>query len=505
MDYSDHVARLYGMIELLDKNIGKVLDAIEDNGLEEKTMIMFLSDDGPSPGFDLSYGNRRMNESEQTERSRAWSRVLRGGKASIYEGGEITPFYVKWKNRIPAGKEFSNLAGIIDIFPTILDACGVAVPDKNLPIAGKSMWPVLQGKKIKDWDDRYYFDNTNFYLIPRGKINTNHPRVRQISAHHKNYKIIRIDRFHTGQDTIYYELYDLLADPLEKTNIAKEQPEIVDDMKLQTEKWFESVLAGGRAYGQAVYEVGRWEERGTPVNPDSYVEMKGSVKPTEQTSFSFNGWTTKGSSISFNIDVIEKGNYTVELGYITKYENSGAEFIAFTQFDTAKIPVTGKNSSLSEVMYLPEGEQLLTIQLDNPGRSEEAIERLQRLIIHRIPGDKEKDVLKKLSFAINSGSDKPDKYYLKNDVADFMFNGGKHDELQSIKKGTTIQIVPAAENPENIASVKIFKDFKVIAETSQPPFIIELPCTRSEKFTLNVEFTSKTGVKNSVRAYLKCD
>ena len=52
--HSDHVSRLYGMIELLDSNIGKVLDAVEKNGIEEETIIMFMSDDGPAPGFDLS-------------------------------------------------------------------------------------------------------------------------------------------------------------------------------------------------------------------------------------------------------------------------------------------------------------------------------------------------------------------------------------------------------------------------------------------------------------------
>ena len=505
MGHSDHVARLYGMIELLDKNIGKVLDAIENNGLDEKTMIMFMSDDGPSPGFDLAYSNRRMNESEQAERSGAWSRVLKGGKASIYEGGQITPFYVKWKNRIPEGYEFNNLSGIIDIFPTILEACGIAVPKNNLPLAGKSLWPVMQGEKIKNWDDRFYFDNTNFYLIPRGRINTDHPRVRQISVHHKNYKLIRFDRYHAGLDTIYHELYDLSTDPLEKNNIAGEQPEIVDDLKLATEKWFESILAGGRAYGQAVYEVGGWEERGTPVNPDSYVEMKGSLGPTDQTSFSFNGWSAGGSSMSYNIDVTEKGYYKVELGYNTKTENSGAEFIAFTQFDTAIVPITGKQSSLSEVMHLPEGEQLLTIQLVNPGIKKVAFERLQRLIIHRIPGEEEKDVLKNPFYTIKTGNDELGKYYLKNDVADFMFSGSGHDELTHVKTENGIQVIPSADNPEEIKSVTIYKDFRKVAEIGEPPFIYNLQGKPSEKFTLNVEFTSKTGVKNSVRAYLQIE
>ncbi|HUX94708.1 MAG TPA: sulfatase-like hydrolase/transferase [Bacteroidales bacterium] len=505
MGYSDHVARLYGMIELFDRNIGKVLDAVEKNDLAENTMIMFLSDDGPSPGFDLEYSNRRMNENEKEERSRAWKRVLKGGKASIYEGGEITPFYVMWKNKIPAGKEFSNLSGIIDIFPTILDACGIEVPRDNLPLAGKSLWPVIQGKSIKDWDNRFYFDNTNFYLIPRAEINTEHPRVRQISVHHQNLKLIRFDSYYGGQDTVYYELYDLDKDPLEKKNIANNEPEVTENLGIEIEKWFNAVLKGGRAYGQAVYEVGQWEERGSPVNLDGYVEIKGSGDSQEQTSFTFDGWTSPGRSISFNIDVAEKGQYQVELGYSTKTENTGAKFLAYTKYDSARIQITGKQTALSEVMHFPEGEQLLTIQLIDAGRKNEAVERMQRLIIHRIPGTEDKYVLTDPGFKIMSDSRLQGMFYLKNDVADFMFLGGRHDELTKVRAEGTIQIIPFADNPDQIASVSIYRDFKRVAEIRESPFIYDLACEKDEKFTLNVEFTSKTGVKNSARAYLKIE
>jgi arylsulfatase A-like enzyme len=505
LGYSDHVARLYGMIELFDRNIGKVLDAVENNGLTEKTMIMFMSDDGPAPGFDLAYSNRRMNESEQAERSRAWRRVLKGGKASINEGGEITPFYIMWKNRIPAGKNFDQLTGIIDIFPTIIDACGLELPENGLPLSGKSFWPILQGKKIRDWDDRYYFDNTNFYQIPRAKINTEHPRVRQISVHHNNFKLIRFDKYHAGQDTVYYELYDLEKDPLEKKNIEAEHSEITDNLSVEIDKWFESILKGGRAYGQAVYEVGQWEERGSPVNLDGYVEFKRSAGQSEQTGFSLDGWTSPGSRISFIIDVAEKGFYQIELGYSTKTVNTGAEFMAFTPHDTANIPIMGEKSSLSEIMQLPEGEQMLTIQLLNSGRKNEGVEKLQSIIIHRIPRDEDKDVIINQGFTIKSTTEELGKFYLKNDAADFMFAGARHDELTNVKSDSSIQIIPFADNPDQIASITVYKDFKRVAEIKESPFIYDFLCNKGEKVTLNVEFTSKTGVKNSVRAYLQAE
>ncbi len=501
-NYSDHVARLYGMIELVDKNIGKILDAIKEEGLEEKTMIMFMSDDGPSPGFDLSYSNRRMNEIETAERTRAWNRVLRGGKASIYEGGSISPFYIMWKDKIEAGKKFSHLSGVIDIYPTILEACGVKLPENNLPVAGKSLWPLLQGREPQDWDERCYFDNTNFYRIPRESINISHPRVREISVHHRNFKLIRTDRFHYGKDTVEYELYDLDSDPFEKEDVAAKYPELLSKLKLSIDNWFTGIIAGGRSYRQAVYETGNWEERGTPVNLDAYVELGGTVRKNGQSDTRFNGWTTPGSLMVFNIDIVETGDYRVELFYDFKPDNPPAEYLIFTEYDTARLLIAQEYSSMSEMLRLPRGPQQLTIQLAEPGGKAEANGTLNRMIVHRIPGKDEPGVLRNLSFTLEADGKKSEHFTSGNDVADFMFKGGTRDELFRIPKTGKIKILPSADNPEDIAAIEVFKDFQKVAETRHFPFEAELPANRSDKFTLNVEFISKKGVRNSVRAYL---
>ncbi len=503
--YSDHISRLYGMIELFDNNIGKVLDAVENNGLEEKTIILFMSDDGPAPGFDLSYSNRRMNQSEQTERSRAWKTLHRGGKASIYEGGQITPFYIMWKNTIRPGKTFNELAGIIDIFPTILEACSIEIPEKNLPLAGKSLWPLLKGERIRDWDDRYYFDNTNFYQIPRGKINMEYPRVRQLSVHHKNYKLIRFDMFHSGKDSVYCELYDLKKDPLEKNNIASEFPDLTSSLRKETEAWFESILKGGRAYGQAVFEPGQWEERGSPVNMDAYVDLFSNGLNTEKTSFSIDNLKEIGSYISYNINISEKGTYSVEIGYNAESVNPGSEFTVFTEYDTASLKISGKNSSVSEILSLPEGPQLLTLKRIRKGSGNNETERISRMIIHRIPEKKDTMVIRNPRIKISQGKDVTGTFHLLNDVADFMFLGMKQDSLFHLRSSENISLEPLADNPEQIASITIFNDFDKVKENISPPFLYDFHGTPGKKFTLNVEFKSKTGVKNSVRAYLIAD
>ncbi|MBI5010212.1 MAG: hypothetical protein HZB98_11330 [Bacteroidia bacterium] len=92
-----------------------------------------------------------------------------------------------------------------------------------------------------------------------------------------------------------------------------------------------------------------------------------------------------------------------------------------------------------------------------------------------------------------------------NDVADFMFRGKQHDSLFRIRSSENISIEPIADNPDQISSVTFFNDFDIVNEDTVPPFIYDFRYTPGKKFTLNVEFKSKTGVKNSVRAYLIAD
>jgi len=111
-------------------------------------------------------------------------------------------------------------------------------------------------------------------------------------------------------------------------------------------------------------------------------------------------------------------------------------------------------------------------------------------------------VIRNPRIKISQGEDEAGTFYLRNDVADFMFVGRKQDSLFRIRCTENISVEPFADNPEQISSVTFFSDFDMIKEVSMPPFRYDFRCTPGKKFTLNVEFKSKTGVKNSVRAYL---
>ena len=308
----------------------------------------------------------------------------------------------------------------------------------------------------------------------------------------------------TGVQTCALPIYDLKKDPLEKTNLASEYPDLTSSLREETEKWFSSIIKGGRAYGQTVYEPGKWEERGSPVNIDAYVDYNTPGINTEKTSFSVDN-LKEGSYISYNLNITEKGSYRVELGYNVESVNPGSEFIVHTKYDTASLRITGKNSSFSEILSLPEGRQLLTIKRVRKGSGNNEAERISRMIIHRIPGKQDTMVIRNPRIKISQGKDETGTFNLLNDVADFMFQGRKQDSLFHIRSTEVISIEPLADNPEQIASVTFFSDFDLVEEVSAPPFRFDFQCSPGEKFTINVEFKSKTGVKNSVRAYLIAD
>jgi arylsulfatase A-like enzyme len=491
--YTDHVARLYGMIEVLDNNVGKILNTVNQLGIAENTVIMFLNDDGPSPGFDLSYGNRRMNDEEKAERKRGWAKEYRGGKGSIWQGGSLTPFYIQWKDKVKPGMEFHQLSGVIDLFPTILDICGIQYDDPELPIHGQSIWPILTGNAPDDWQERRYFDNTNFYLIPRRNINMDEPQMHHIALHYKDYKLIRGNNaLYRGADSVYYQLYDLENDPMETKNILEEDVEIAAQLIPEIEGWYSNILKNGRAFHQAVYEIGNWEETSTPINLDAVLDVKGALAQSKKTSFRVDNWTSVGSGMSFEIDVVEKGAYLVELGYACDVASFGSSYSIYTQFDTAQLIIQHPNTAISDTLFLPEGRQVLNIDLIAMGRGSVGVDIMSRLIVHRVPESKDSGILRNAGMLFKTNTGEEQFYYVSSATADFLF-GGKSPEPLEIESGESLIIQPYADNEEQIEMVTLYLGFDKIDTKKKPPFSFSINPAQQGKYTINVELMSKSG------------
>ncbi|MDQ8180317.1 sulfatase-like hydrolase/transferase [Pelagicoccus sp. SDUM812005] len=500
LGYSNHVAALYGMIEVLDNNVGQLLDTIDSLGLTENTLVLFLVDDGSSPGFLNSYQTRRMNKAEQSERRQGWARELRGTKANIWEGGQISPFYARWPGVIEPGSSSDALSSIIDIYPTLADIAAIPYPESQLPLRGTSLKPSLLGKQNPK-PDRILFDGTNLYLLERERsFKDGQPRIRQLSAHYKNWKYIREDQYiHGGKDAFTHKLYNLDTDPTESNNCFDAHPDIAGLLKTSTELWFTSILVSGRGFQETVFPVGNWNETATPINLDATTKIVGSLQ-RPGSGFHFTGWTQVGNALHFNIDVIEAGTYRFELDHSP--DNAGSRFEIAAGDAVSTCQITSGTQSLSTPASLQAGLQTLRLTLTDPGNDEAPLEWLRLLVVHRIPNLDTPDIPREIGFTLSSSKNGQEIALGEQtfETREFLRSSDTIPTGQ-IKTGYPLEISPYAANPESVAQLKIWLGFDLI-QTSRDLAPTTFDINTPGRHSLTLEFISETGSTSTSRIEL---
>jgi hypothetical protein len=427
----------------------------------------------------------------------------RGGKGSIWQGGSLTPFYLQWKNRIQAGKDYGHLSGVIDLFPTILDICGIEYIETGLPLHGRSIWPIINGNTPNDWVERKYFDNSNFYLRPRSDINIEKPQMHHIAVHYKNYKLVRSNNaLYGGADSVYYELYDLEKDPMESENIVDRDVNMSAQLIIEVEKWYDQVLKNGRAFGQPVYEVGNWEEPNSPINMDGLRDVWGSLAEGRQVGFRVENWTVNNSGINYEIDVKEPGIYKVELGYSCQVDDLGSEFRIYTEYDSASLFIQDIESAISGSLSLPAGRQVLHVELKELGKGSRGFDVLRKLVVHRIPKDSDNGVLKNITMILSSENRGEEIFEQSAATADFLYGVSDRRALKVIA-GNDVSVEIKTDNKDQIETVTLFHGFDKIETLSEIPFSFNLLADQPGKQTLNVEILTKSGVKTAVHGEIE--
>ena len=186
---------LYGdTIEEIDWSVGEIMKALRDNNLDENTLVIYTSDNGP---WKLKGGRGGS------------AHPLRGFKFQTYEGGMRVPCIMYWKGKVPAGSSCDEIAATIDLLPTIAGLSGAELPNDRA-IDGKDIWPLIAGKKGAQTPHEIYF----FY---KGN--------KLESARQGKWKLRR-----SGKKSQPVELYDLASDISESKNLAKENEILVNEM-----------------------------------------------------------------------------------------------------------------------------------------------------------------------------------------------------------------------------------------------------------------------------------
>lgn len=261
------------MCENIDWNVGRVLAKLEELKLAEDTIVIYFSDNGPN--------------------SWRWNGGMKGRKGSVDEGGLRVPFLIRWPGRIRPGIGIREIAGAIDLLPTLTDMAGVKIISKK-PLDGKSLKPLLLGE-AKNWPDRMIFSLQN----------------KRISVRTQQYRLSA-----DGQ------LFDIEKDPGQKRDISAEKPDVTAKLKKAVEEWAREVLPSVGPDDRP-FPVGYWRTTMLPARDGvPHGGIQRSAKPPNCSFFTH--WTSKDDRMTWDIEVGAAGRYEAVVYYTCSREDVGS-------------------------------------------------------------------------------------------------------------------------------------------------------------------------------------
>lgn len=309
----DNVAGVLAMIENVDQNIGRLFTQLDEWGLTENTLVVFMVDNGPN--------------------SRRYVMDLRGMKSEVHEGGIRSPFFAHWPAQLKAGTHSDRISAHIDLLPTFLDAAQVEIP-AELNLDGKSILPLLRGDEVA-WEDRHLF-----LQVHRGDTPI---KYHHFAAVGQTYKLVHPTGFGKSEmpADVPFELYNLEEDPGESQDLSASHPAERDLLLKAYEDWFEEV-SNTRTdnYAKPAIIIGSEKETETVLTAQDWTKRAG------------NGW---GESGSWRLKVDQATDFDIEV--ILQEAISGAEAqLAFAGQDLVKTFGNQETKIKFEKVSLPLGE-----------------------------------------------------------------------------------------------------------------------------------------------------
>jgi arylsulfatase A-like enzyme len=331
------------MCENIDWNVGRIVKKIEELGLAENTIIIYLSDNGPN--------------------SWRWNGGMKGRKGSTDEGGVRVPMFIKWEGVLSPGKKIEEIAGAIDLLPTLADLTGIEFqPEK--PLDGVSLKPLLT-ETNPTWKERL------IYSFWAGRTSVRNQQFR-------------LD--HEGK------LFHMVNDPGQTKIVNKEYQNIANQMIQAKETWEKEVLSELPEEDNRTFTIGHPDYQFTQI-PARDGTAHGNIQRSNRwpnDSF-FTNWKSTSDSIIWETEVLADGVFEVEIYYTCPPEDVGSVFeLSFSgEKLTGKItdahnpPLTGMEHDRVERMesyvkgfksmklgtiHLKKGEGILTLKaIEIPG------------------------------------------------------------------------------------------------------------------------------------------
>ncbi len=188
----DHATRVYGgMIRALDRGVGRVLQALKDNSLEENTIVIFTTDNGGAPYIGLPDINK----------------PYRGWKCTFFEGGLHAPFFIKWPQGLPKGNTYDKPVAHFDIYATVAAAAGIPLP-ADRKIDGTNLLPYVRHEKEGRPHDALFWKSGHYKTVLAGGW-----------------------KLQTAERPKKEWLFNLDQDPTEKVNLAERNLQKMSELK----------------------------------------------------------------------------------------------------------------------------------------------------------------------------------------------------------------------------------------------------------------------------------
>lgn len=319
--HQDTVARVFAMVENIDRNMGKLDAFLEESGLKKNTLVMFFTDNGPNT---MRYVGR-----------------FRGMKSHVHDGGIHTMFFARWPGEIPAGKKSDRIAAHIDILPTVLEVAG-ASPPEGVKIDGISLLPLLDGREAK-WADRALFLQSHRGDQP---VEFHHFAVRT-----QDWKLVHATGF--GDESVKvekpFELYRISDDAGESKNLAEEEPQKLAEMKAAYQAWLKDVSS---------------------TRPDNFAPPRIIIGSDEETVTDLSiqdwrvgqagGWGTGGK---WMVDVVDPGPYRVTIKWDVPIGKRKVTLVIGDRRHEASHFEKDTELVLASI-EIPEGETAISVELE---------------------------------------------------------------------------------------------------------------------------------------------
>jgi arylsulfatase A len=233
---------LYGdVIMEIDWSVGQILAALRKHGLDENTLVVFTSDNGPW----LSYGEHA-----------GCALPLREGKGTTWDGGVREPTVMRWPGRIPAGTVCREPLMTIDILPTIAGLMGGKLPDH--PIDGRDIWPLMSGQpEAKNPHEALFFYwGRHLQAMRSGKWKLHFPHAYRTMAGKPGGKGGKPNPYSQARTEL--ALFDLEKDISQKRNVADQHPDVVKRLQALADKCRQALGdSATKTKGSGVRQPGR--------------------------------------------------------------------------------------------------------------------------------------------------------------------------------------------------------------------------------------------------------